>query len=46
MMFDSNGLKGLPCGTPFRRLCSFPLIRIGARNHFRINHKVVGHFTF
>jgi len=35
-MFDSNGLSGLPCGTPFRRLTSFPLICIGERSHLRL----------
>jgi hypothetical protein len=43
-MFDKA--DGLPCGTPFRRLTSFPLRVSATRNSLRINRKVVGHFTF
>ena len=43
-MLDKIGLSGLPCGTPFRRLTKFPLIKIGARSHLRIRRKVSGHF--
>ncbi len=46
MMFDNNGLKGLPCGTPFLRLVSLPFIRMGALNHLRIRNKAKGHFTW
>ena len=45
MILESNGLSGLPCGTPFLRLVSFPFINIGALNHLRIRRSVKGHVT-
>ena len=42
MIFESKGLRGLPCGTPFLRLVSLPLITIGALNHLRMRRSVFG----
>jgi len=41
--YDSNGLNGLPCGMPFLRLVSLPLIMIGALSHLRIRRSVKEH---